>query len=56
VGGEVDDMVFLMTPASLLAIGYWYENFNQVGDAEVRALLDKGDSSNAYANRARGSK
>jgi predicted phosphoribosyltransferase len=28
-------------PADLLAIGYWYRNFDQVGDAEVCALLDR---------------
>jgi putative phosphoribosyl transferase len=40
VGGEADEMVILKTPAYLLAIGYWYQNFDQVRDAEVRALLD----------------
>jgi len=56
VGGEADEMVILETPAYLLAIGYWYRNFNQVGDAEVCALLDRGETCDAYANRSRGSK
>jgi putative phosphoribosyl transferase len=53
VGGEVDEMVFLRTPAYLLAIGYWYQNFDQVGDAEVCALLarPRKETCNAYANR-----
>jgi putative phosphoribosyl transferase len=41
VGGEADEMVILKTPPYLLAIGYWYQNFDQVGDAEVCALLDR---------------
>jgi predicted phosphoribosyltransferase len=39
VGGEADTMVILKTPVNLLAIGCWYQNFDQVGDAEVCALL-----------------
>jgi len=36
---EVDEVVYLMTPEPLYAIGLWYEDFSQLTDAEVRALL-----------------
>lgn len=39
VGGEADAIVILRTPALLHSIGQWYECFEQVEDAEVRALL-----------------
>ena len=41
VGAEADKMVILRTPAVMFAIGQWYENFEQVEDAEVCALLDR---------------
>ncbi|MDB5219533.1 MAG: putative phosphoribosyl transferase [Myxococcaceae bacterium] len=34
-----DDVVCAMTPEPLRAVGLWYENFEQITDAEVRALL-----------------
>ena len=37
---EVDDLVCLNTPPELLAIGYWYEDFEQVSDEEVVDLLE----------------
>jgi putative phosphoribosyl transferase len=36
---EVDDVVCLQTPLSFHAIGQFYEDFSQVGDEEVMALL-----------------
>jgi putative phosphoribosyl transferase len=39
VGGEADELVILNTPVELWAIGYWYQDFEQVDDAEVCALL-----------------
>lgn len=36
---EVDDLVCLKTPNDLRAIGFWYENFEQVSDEEVAGLL-----------------
>ncbi|MEQ1582251.1 MAG: phosphoribosyltransferase [Steroidobacteraceae bacterium] len=36
---EADRVVCLGTPASFVAVGQWYEDFPQVTDAEVRALL-----------------
>jgi predicted phosphoribosyltransferase len=38
---EVDDLVCLMTPPELWAIGYWYEDFEQVTDEEVVQLLER---------------
>jgi predicted phosphoribosyltransferase len=37
---EADDVVCAVTPAPFRAVGLWYRNFDQVSDAEVRALLD----------------
>jgi putative phosphoribosyl transferase len=36
---EADEVVCLATPAPFLAIGRWYDNFQQVSDDEVRELL-----------------
>ena len=38
---EVDDLVCLKTPLELFAIGYWYEDFEQVSDEEVVELLER---------------
>lgn len=40
LGAEADIVVILQTPAMLFAIGEWYENFEQLEDAEVNRLLD----------------
>jgi predicted phosphoribosyltransferase len=39
---EADRIVILKIPASLFSIGEWYEDFGQVEDAEVCALLERG--------------
>jgi predicted phosphoribosyltransferase len=39
LGSEVDDLVCLNVPGELWAIGLWYEDFEQVSDAEVVELL-----------------
>ncbi|MBE9205729.1 phosphoribosyltransferase [Nostoc sp. LEGE 06077] len=36
---EVDEVVCLVMPESLCAIGLWYEDFSQTTDVEVRYLL-----------------
>jgi putative phosphoribosyl transferase len=41
VGDEADEVVVLLTPADLYAVGQWYTNFEQLEDAEVRALLQR---------------
>lgn len=45
---EVDEVVCLETPASLMAIGQWYGDFDQVTDDEVAALL--GEASDRMAS------
>lgn len=37
---EVDEIVCAMTPEPFYAVGLWYENFEQITDDEVRALLE----------------
>lgn len=39
--GEVDEVVALLQPSDLRAVGLWYEDFGQVEDAEVEAMLDE---------------
>lgn len=41
VRSVADDVVVLATPEPFLAVGAWYEHFDQVTDAEVRQLLEK---------------
>ncbi|HEU4624115.1 MAG TPA: phosphoribosyltransferase family protein [Steroidobacteraceae bacterium] len=48
VGAEADEMVVLKTPAYLFAIGYWYQNFDQVSDAEVCELLERSRSATPH--------
>jgi predicted phosphoribosyltransferase len=38
---HVDDVVCLRTPEPMYAVGLWYEDFGQISDAEVRALLER---------------
>ena len=38
--GEVDEVVCLETPADFGALGYFYEDFRQLTDADVIAILD----------------
>jgi len=37
---EVDEVVCLLQPGTMYAIGMWYEDFSQVSDAEVMRLLE----------------
>lgn len=41
---EVDDLVVLETPEMFMAVGYWYEQFEQTSDEEVIALLHRADN------------
>ncbi len=36
-----DEVICLATPAMFSAVGQWYEDFEQTGDAEVRDLLSR---------------
>lgn len=38
---EVEDLVSLQTPEDLYAIGFWYEDFEQVPDETVISLLER---------------
>ncbi len=38
---HADEVVCLAAPAPFFSIGQWYEDFRQVGDDEVRALLGR---------------
>jgi putative phosphoribosyl transferase len=40
VGAEADQLIILQIPAMLLAIGQWYERFEQLEDVEVCRLLE----------------
>src|SRR4051794_22334274 len=37
---EADDLICLLAPANLEAVGIWYRNFEQVPDEEVMRLLE----------------
>ncbi|MDB5074708.1 MAG: putative phosphoribosyl transferase [Chloroflexi bacterium] len=36
---EADEVICAVTPEPFMAVGYWYEDFSQVTDEEVRDLL-----------------
>lgn len=36
---EADEVICLLTPTSFFGVGYWYEDFSQTSDDEVRTLL-----------------
>jgi len=50
LGDRADEMVCLLTPVRLHAVGVWYADFTQTSDDEVRALLDAA----ARARKAQG--
>lgn len=39
--GQADEMTCILTPEPFGAVGSWYQNFVQVTDEEVRALLER---------------
>ena len=40
LGERADEMICLITPGRMYAVGIWYQDFTQTTDAEVRELLD----------------
>ncbi|MGZ3608505.1 MAG: phosphoribosyltransferase [Ktedonobacteraceae bacterium] len=38
---EVDDLVCVIRPEPFIAVGYWYRQFSQTSDDEVRRLLER---------------
>jgi putative phosphoribosyl transferase len=49
---EVDDVIWVLAPEELYAIGVWYENFSQTTDDEVRDLLARADQGQSMATSA----
>jgi predicted phosphoribosyltransferase len=43
-----DAVVCAATPKPIRAVGLWYEDFEQVTDAEVRSLLDLARAARAH--------
>lgn len=46
---EVDEMVCVSAPGDLYAIGYWYDHFPQLTDADVQTILAEAASEPAAA-------
>jgi putative phosphoribosyl transferase len=44
LSGEVDEIVCAATPEPFFAVGYWYEDFSQTSDEEVRQLLREAEA------------
>jgi putative phosphoribosyl transferase len=40
LAAEADRVVCLLQPTSLMAVGYWYDNFDQLTDHDVRTTLE----------------
>jgi len=47
LAGEVDEVVCAATPEPFIAVGLWYENFEQTSDEEVRQLLQAAEREQA---------
>ena len=45
--GEADEVVALLEPGNLGAVGRWYRDFGQTGDDEVRRLLEESRAATA---------
>jgi len=37
---EVDELVCYHTPDPFYSVGFWYEDFSQTGDEEIREMLE----------------
>lgn len=52
----VDDLVYVMAPEPFFGVGYWYEDFRQTTDEEVRRLLhEASERHNVAAHPGKGS-
>ena len=47
--GEVDDLVYILMPEDLVAVGLYFDDFRQVEDDEVVALLERAAHTPAVA-------
>lgn len=54
LGDRADEVVCLLTPVRLHAVGAWYRDFAQTGDDEVRALLDAAERERRARSARRG--
>jgi len=41
IGAEVDEMVCCETPEPFFSVGFWYDDFSQTTDDEIRELLER---------------
>jgi len=48
---EVDELVCVLRPEPFIAVGYWYRQFSQTSDEEVRSLLEQANHGFPYAQR-----
>ena len=48
---EVDELVCFMRPEPFIAVGYWYRQFSQTSDEEVRDLLEQANHGFPTAQR-----
>lgn len=49
----VDEFVSLVTSSNMIAVGYWYEEFNQVSDNEVLQYLERRHDSKSSLPKAK---
>jgi predicted phosphoribosyltransferase len=47
IGRHADEIVCALTPEPFLAVGLWYEHFDQTTDEEVRELLERSSRSHS---------
>ena len=38
---EADEIVCIATPEPFFSVGFWYEDFSQTSDEEIRDLLER---------------
>lgn len=50
---KVDQLVCLSRPELFCSVGFWYQNFEQVGDQEVKMLLDTLTACEEQASKSR---
>jgi putative phosphoribosyl transferase len=48
---EVDELVCVIRPEPFIAVGYWYRQFSQTSDEEVRSLLEQANHGFLTAQR-----
>jgi putative phosphoribosyl transferase len=39
--GEVDELVCCSTPEPFYSVGFWYDNFSQAPDQEIREMIER---------------